>query len=87
MEDQSLKRKERLLALKAKSKRTNDVEETSLLRFRNYEPLNDDLKQNLVDVMPIGPHARDSVPTVEGNMENFAKNALLEEKNRSKEVV
>ena len=86
MEAQALQRKERLMALKARLKRTTEDEKFTL-RFRNYEPLNEDLKEGVVEPVPIGPTAKEAIPTVEGTMEKFAQDALLEEKKRKKEVV
>ena len=87
MEETSLARKERLLALKQKAKRSADDIEKPQLRFRNYEPISSDLKEGVVAAPPIGPDAKESVPTVEGSMDQFAQEALQQELERKKEVV
>ncbi|KAJ3299127.1 Coiled-coil domain-containing protein 12 [Borealophlyctis nickersoniae] len=99
MEDQARKRKERLAALrKAKTKAsdsTNGEEQPEeqdeapakpTLRFRNYEPVSEDLQPLKQDAPAVGPNAKEVVETVEGQVEQFAREALEAEQQRSKEV-
>jgi len=48
------------------------------LRFRNYNPKDSELQSQIVEPAPIGPSAKDKISTVEGEVEEFERNAAKE---------
>ncbi|KAJ3046759.1 hypothetical protein HK097_000534 [Rhizophlyctis rosea] len=94
LEEQARQRKERLARLRnAKSNAaassdapSDNAADKPALRFRNYDPISEDLTKHKEAPPPVGPTAKDLVETVEGQVEKFAHEALEAEKQRSKEV-
>ncbi|EGF78932.1 hypothetical protein BATDEDRAFT_90113 [Batrachochytrium dendrobatidis JAM81] len=58
----------------------------SALRFRNYQPETDALKDYVETAPIVGPHAKHHVDTVEGQAETIKHDALEAEEARNKEL-
>ncbi|KAJ3044930.1 Coiled-coil domain-containing protein 12 [Rhizophlyctis rosea] len=92
LEEQSRQRKARLAALRNAKASVPQIESANedvakpSLRFRNYQPISEDLQKLQEEAPTVGPTAKDVTDTVEGQTEIFAQQALEEEQQRSKEV-
>ncbi|KAI9203963.1 cwf18 pre-mRNA splicing factor-domain-containing protein, partial [Polychytrium aggregatum] len=88
LEAESLKRKERLNAIRNRRARPADDqdENRSGLRFRNYTPVSEDIKSFKDEKDGSVDTIRQAVKEVEKQVHTFAKDAVKEEEQRSKEV-
>ncbi|KAK9760237.1 hypothetical protein K7432_015973 [Basidiobolus ranarum] len=81
MEEEARKRKERLQALRAAKQNGDKAENNNkpTLRFRNYEPINDELQSSVT------PLEREKIETIEKEVDGLTEAVLEEEQKKMKE--